>query len=198
MTYLLRLIKDVEALTQADDRGELEVLADSPVPVFAIREFTPSAKDGLGLSLYEAADRSEALKIAAAMANTSSDMGKKAVVALAADWPSLQDAELVPTKTPGELNHSFADERHWELKISDHQSLVAVARIFVGGIIFSFEGREILNELKRAIRDDDLNFQRIAVGGPGGPAGKHLLRFIGERVAQVSGVPVAPASAPAS
>jgi hypothetical protein len=190
MSLFIRTIEELEQFQEADEQGKLKISGSDPVPIVALREFTPRPRDKGGLSLFEVSDKADALRVAGAASLLAQDLGKKRTMFLAAERAAVEALSLKLAKSSGTLKHPYVDDKHWEADVANHHDACQLARLFLQGEIFVYEGRDVANEARRAIRVNDFDFLKLAEGGPGSPAGKHLLAFVRERVARVEGIPV--------
>jgi len=189
VSLFIRTIEELEQFQEADDQGRLKITPADPVPIVALREFTPRPRDKGGLSLFEVADKADALRVAGAASLLANELGKKRTMFLGAERSAVEALNIKLTKTAGTLKHPYVDNKHWEADVADHQDACNLARLFLEGEIFIYEGRDVANEARRAVRLNDFDFLKLAEGGPGSPAGKHLLSFVRDRVARVEGIP---------
>lgn len=183
MTLLLRKI---DALDPWLNEGDLAAVAADP-PIWAVREFMPSQKDGIDLSLHEVADESEAHRVAAAWAMLNTSPEKLRIAFAAVDRSAIEDIGLTITSSGGTHNHVFSDAQHRGLTIPSQTAVVAVASAFLRGDVIVIEPRLVMRALEAEIRSNGFQTVPIARAGTGNMAAKNLLKFIALQFCEVRG-----------
>lgn len=157
-------------------------------PIWAVRSFMPSQKEGNEISLHEVADEDEALRVAAAWGMLKDDPAKGNIAFAWAERVALEKAGLTLRETPGDLHHAFSDAQHRDLVLPDQASVTQAAAVFLEGDVYSFEGRVVAKALEAEIRVNAFEMAAIAGKGSTTPAPKNLLKFIRDKICEVHGV----------
>ena len=194
MSLLLRRIEDVRAWTSFPRPAEGGV-AEGDIPLWALREFMPTHRDRNGLSVFEVDDEQGAEVIAGAFAFGSEALeGGRTLFAYISD-EELRTLGIACVNTPGNLSHLWADDRHREIRVERINELIALATHFFNGEIISIEGRTAAGAAKAAARQNIFQLQHIhTTSFNRNWRAKNLVRFMGENIYEVRGVPLTPAA----
>lgn len=187
MSLLLRMIVSTSPWIEAEKKeGGLAASAESP-PIWAVREFMPSEKDGSGLSVYEVKNEDEAELIAAAYSIHKSESAKNAVIFIALDRAAVETAGLVIRETAGDWHHVFADAQHREIIVDDMGALTRLAAVALTGEMFNFEHKSVWKAVRSQAQLDQYKFFPLARKGGSSPAALNIVKFIGEEIVIASG-----------
>lgn len=192
MTMLIRFVDDyalwLDLGMAGADAGEL--------PIWAIRDFLPSKRDGSGLSVYEVEDEDEALLIAGAFAFQEQKMDGGSTSFMAAERAAVEGAGISIAVTPSKLGNSFADPKHRDLHIDDMNAVNRVVRAFLNGQPLHFEGKVVGQAARSSARSNHISYSKLSdMSFATNWRAKNLLTFIKEKVVDVQGNPLRTAKA---
>ena len=160
-------------------------------PLWAVRDFIPSERDGDGLSVFEVADDDDKqVEIIAAAWRMSFEekLESKNVLFASVRIDIILEQGLTINKTMGNLKHKVADDLHRELVIPTVEAAKLVASLFLSGDPISVEGKDIRASAIKGARNDYFDFAALVKGrGLSIPPVKHLVSFVSDRVVSVRG-----------
>jgi hypothetical protein len=194
MTLLLRALR-VDSMDRWLKLGQAGPTASEGAevagpPIWVIREFLPTDRDGEGLSVFEVNDKSEALTVAAAFAFESEKFEKRRYVFATVEKDKLKESGLDVVCTSGNFCHKLAESRHREIQIPNVRAAETIARLFMQGEIIQFEGRKLAIEARKFAQSDNLSYEPLARRPYSANwAWKAVLSFLGQKIVAVHGVP---------
>jgi hypothetical protein len=189
MTLLLRSLASTKQWLKFGETPEPPTEAIDP-PLWALRECTPSERDGDGLSVFEVDNEDQARIIAGAFSFGNEKLESGRVVFAVADKDEMLNEGLAITEEPGRLRHLFADPRHRLVRVPDLRTAMRVTWHFLNGGLFSFEGKDAAEATRQAARRDQLVFTSLSKQNfVTNWQGKNLIRFVDDGIVAVKGIP---------
>jgi len=159
--YFVRAVAEssavIAACEQWEKRGD-----EGLVPVDALREFIPSAKDKGWLSVFEVAELADARQVAAASTVHRGQRSKQRRVFLAAEVERFKDLGLQVRANAGAFSCPTVDGWHREIEISTYDDAVRLARLFLNGEIQVCEPKDVGNAATDAARTGAFVFAKLA------------------------------------
>lgn len=159
--YYVRSVAASSAVIAACEQWETAE-DEGLVPVDALREFIPSAKDKGWLSVFEVSTLADAREVAAASTVHRGQSNKERRVFLGAEVGCFTELGLKVRSTPGNFNCPKVDAWHREIQISTCDDVVRLARLFLNGEIQFWEPKDVDRAAADAARIGAFEFAKLA------------------------------------
>lgn len=194
MTFIIRQIATPKPWVQMSKDDAVEACLKDP-PAWALRDFTPSSRDGEGLSVYEVEysdfDDLQVREVAGAFAfhSPSGDISSGNWPFLGVEKERIAAAGLELVTSNGGHGHGVVDARHRDITLRGAEGILRATRLYIEhGQLISIEGRKAADAARDSARRNEIVYTSLFKQSSGG-GGRNLLRFVSEQIVIATGRP---------